>query len=92
MSMFGSGGKPYNEGIPTSVVAHIIIARGSYGILGKVLKFAKKFSTPTKSLENRDKVWKNGKKSGIFFKASASAFPVVKSNSFHVLEKSLKKS
>ena len=33
----------------------------------------------------------NGKKSGFFFKASASAFPVVKSNSFHVLEKSLKK-
>ena len=27
-----------------------------------------------------------------FLKASASAFPVVKSNSFHVLEKSLKKS
>ena len=24
MSMIGSGGKPYNEGIPASVVAHII--------------------------------------------------------------------
>ena len=77
MSVFGSGGKPYNEGIPTSVVAHII-AKGSYRILGKVLKFAKQFSTPRKSLENRNKVWKNGKKSEIFFKASASVFPVVK--------------
>ena len=34
-------------------------------ILEKVLKFAKQFSRPGQSLENGDKVWKNGKK--VFF-------------------------
>ena len=32
-------------------------------ILEKVLKFAKQFSRPGKCLENRDKVWNNGKQS-----------------------------
>ena len=31
------------------------------------LKFANQFSRPGKSLENKDKVWKNGRKSGEFF-------------------------
>ena len=36
-------------------------------ILEKVLKFAQQFSRCGKSLENRDKVWKNSKKSRVFF-------------------------
>ena len=36
-------------------------------ILEKVLKFAQQFSKPGKSLENGNKVWKNGKKSWVFF-------------------------
>ena len=67
MSVFGSGGKPYNEGIPTSVVAHII-AKGSYRILGKVLKFAKQFSTPRKSLEKEIKSGKMVKSPKFFLK------------------------
>ena len=35
-------------------------------ILEKVLKFAQQFFRPGKSLENRDKVWKNSKKSEFF--------------------------
>ena len=31
------------------------------------------FSRPGKSLENEDKVWKNVKKSWVFFKATTSA-------------------
>ena len=34
----------------------------SLQFLKKVLKFAQQFSRPGKILENRDKVWKNGKK------------------------------
>ena len=37
-------------------------------ILEKGLKFAKQFSRPGQSLENGDKVWKNGKKSFFFSK------------------------
>ena len=37
-------------------------------ILEKVLKFAQQFSRHGKSLENGDKVWKNGKKSWVFSK------------------------
>ena len=38
----------------------------SLEFLEKVLKFAKQFFRPGKSLENRDKVWKNGKRLGNF--------------------------
>ena len=42
-------------------------------ILEKVLKFVQQFFRPGKSLENGGKVWKNGKKSWFFFKATTSA-------------------
>ena len=41
-------------------------------ILEKVLKFSQQFSRPEKSLENKDKVWKNGKNSWVFFFQSYS--------------------
>ena len=43
-------------------------------ILEKVLKFAQQFSKPGKSLENGNKVWKNGKKSWVFFFQSNNKF------------------
>ena len=43
-------------------------------IFEKVMKCAQQFSTPGKSLENGDKVWKNGYRSWVFFfKATRSA-------------------
>ena len=46
--------------------------QGSTGILEKVLKFSQQFSRPEKSLENKDKVWKSGKNSRVFFFQSYS--------------------
>ena len=43
-------------------------------ILEKVLKFAQQFSRPGKSLENWDKVLKNGTKSRVFFESYNKCF------------------
>ena len=47
----------------------LIRVRTESWILEKVLKFAQRFSRPGKSLENGDKVWKNGKKSWVYFQS-----------------------
>ena len=56
----------------------IIRVRTEAWILEKVLKFARQFSRPGKSLENEDKVWENDKKSWVFF---SKLFILVKSYS-----------
>ena len=47
------------------MVIHVRVPTESF-ILEKVLKFAQQFFRPGKSLENGDKVWKDGIKSRFF--------------------------
>ena len=66
------------------VDAHIAVSHPKYKhpysgrteswIIGKVLKIAQQFSRSGKRLENRDKIWKNGKKSWVFFQSYNRCF------------------
>ena len=80
------------------VDAHIAVSHPKYKhpysgrteswIIGKVLKIAQQFSRSGKRLENRDKIWKNGKKSWVFFSKLQQVFYKCFIFSFVVLVKS----
>ena len=53
---------------------HPLRVRTESWIPEKVLKFAQQFSRSGKRLENRDIVWKNGKKSWVFFQSYNRCF------------------
>ena len=62
-----AGSKLDNPRILSSFVVRQIDNKRATRRVEKVLKFALQFSRPGKSLENGGKVWKNSKKSLLFF-------------------------
>ena len=69
---------------------HYSRVRTESWILEKVWKFWNQFSRPGKSLENKDKVWKNGKKSGVFFVLKTETSALLLSEIFQVVKSYLK--